>query len=63
MGNLTDRDREVAAAVRNACITAALEGYENAGLSGLCHEGRWELAVSAIRAVDLEAVIETLEKT
>ncbi len=32
----------LAQAVRDACLTAALRAYEDAGLSGLCPEGRWE---------------------
>ena len=47
-------------AVRDACLKAAREAYENAGISGLCEEGRWERAVTAIRLLDLEAVINTM---
>ena len=60
--NVADRSKQLAEAVREACIAAALEGYENAGLSGLCHEGRWECAISAMRIVDLEAVLASLEE-
>ena len=52
--------RRLAEAVRQACLNAAREGYENAGISGLCEEGRWECAVGAIRALDLDAVITAL---
>ena len=52
--------RELAEAVREACLRAALDAYEDAGLSGLCHEGRWECAVDAVRALDLEAVTRAL---
>ena len=51
---------ELAEAVREACIRAALDAYEDAGLSGLCHEGRWECAMDAVRALDIEAVIRAL---
>jgi hypothetical protein len=44
--------------VRAALIRAALDGYEGASLSGLCHEGAWEAAISAMRALDLEGVGE-----
>jgi hypothetical protein len=44
--------------VRAACLNAALEAYEDAGIRGLCAEGRWEAAVSAIRHVDLSGVLE-----
>ncbi len=47
--------------MRDACGKAAQEAYENAGISGLCEEGRWECAISAIRALDLEAVINAVQ--
>jgi len=50
----------LAEAVRNACGKVAQEAYENAGISGLCEEGRWECALDAIRALDLEAVINAI---
>jgi hypothetical protein len=43
--------------VREACLRAALDGYERAGFSGLCAEGRWEMAIDAIRSLDLDAVV------
>ncbi|MGE0460113.1 MAG: acetyltransferase [Vicinamibacterales bacterium] len=45
-------------AVRAACIDAALQAYEDAGLQGLCAEGRWEAAMAAIRRVDVKAAAE-----
>ena len=53
-----DESRELARTVRDACIEAALAGYENARISGLCHEGAWEAAVSAMRVIDLERVLK-----
>jgi len=50
----------IAKAVRQACIDAALEAYEQAGIAGLCEEGRWEAAVEAVRSLDLRAVIAKL---
>ena len=58
--NDQDLKRHVAGIVRDACLKAAREAYENAGISGLCEEGRWECAVTAIRALDLQAVIDTM---
>lgn len=46
----------VAETVRKACIHAALAAYEDAGISGLCAEGRWEAAVSAMQSLDLRAL-------
>jgi hypothetical protein len=51
---------QIAEGVRQACIAVALRAYEEAGLSGLCHEGRWEYAVDAMRAVDLRPLVQTL---
>lgn len=49
--------REALAAVREACVNAALTAYEEAGIHGLCAEGRWECAVAAMRAIDLDAIL------
>lgn len=53
-----DDPREIAEAVRQACIAAALRAYEDAGLSGLCQEGRWECAVDAMRALPLRPLLQ-----
>ena len=45
---------KLAETVRAACIRAAIEGYENASISGLCGEGAFEAAISAIRMLDLD---------
>lgn len=42
-----------AAAVRDACVEAALDAWEDAGIRGLCAEGRWEVAIGAIQSLDL----------
>lgn len=52
----------IAEAVRQACLEAALEAYEDGGISGLCQEGRWELAVQRIRHLDLAPILATLER-
>ena len=57
-----DLKRRLAEAVREACLTAARQAYENAGISGLCEEGRWECAVNAIRSLDIETVVAALSK-
>jgi hypothetical protein len=49
-------DHELMEAVRRACVEAALAAYEDAGVSGLCAEGRWEAAVGAIQSLDLKRV-------
>lgn len=49
--------RELAEAVRAACVEAARQAYEDAGLQGLCAEGRWECAIEAMRGLDLAALL------
>lgn len=48
----------LAETVRAACVDAARLAYEDAGIRGLCAEGRWEAALAAIRRLDLSAVLE-----
>lgn len=49
---------ELAEAVRSACLTALLEAYEDAGVRGLCPEGRWEAAIGTLRTLDLQRLLE-----
>lgn len=46
---------------RAALLRAAEDAYEDAGVRGLCVEGRWECALAAIRDLDLRnlAVVRT----
>jgi hypothetical protein len=34
--------KDLAKRIRETCIEAALQAYEDAGIQGLCAEGRWE---------------------
>lgn len=52
-----EEKRRIAEAVRDACVRAAQQGYENAAVSGLCEEGALEAAISAMRMVDLDQVL------
>jgi len=45
-GSVDDASRLLAERVRAACVDAALDAYEEAGIRGLCVEGRWEAAVA-----------------
>jgi hypothetical protein len=56
------RNQVLAETVRQACIKAALEGYESAGISGLCADGRWEMAVEAIKTLDLGPLLAEIEE-
>lgn len=48
-----DTPHDAVEAARRTILDAAVGAYEDAGLSGLCAEGRWEAAVDAIRTIDL----------
>ncbi len=50
--------RAFAERIRYACLCAALDAYEQGGLAGLCEAGRWGLAVDAIRALDVQTLLE-----
>ncbi len=52
--------RQLAEAIRQACLQAALAGYEDASISGLCHEGAWECAIDSIRSLDINALLEQM---
>lgn len=51
-------EQELTEAVRQACIQAALDAYEDAGISGLCAEGRWEAAISAMQSLDVKQIAQ-----
>jgi hypothetical protein len=48
----------VAGRARAAVVEAGTRAYEDAGVRGLCEEGRWEAAVDAMRSLDLKGVVE-----
>jgi len=49
--------QKVAEQVRGALVRTALAAYEDAAIRGLCCEGAWEVAVDAMRDLDLSRVI------
>ena len=46
--------RAIAEAVRAQLIAAALDAWEQAGLAGLCHDGRFECLIGALRRAPLD---------
>ena len=38
-------------------LKPSLQAYEDAGIQGLCAEGRWEAAIDALRAVELAPLL------
>jgi len=53
--------QELARQVRDTCIRTALSAYEDASISGLCAEGAFEAAVSAMRMLDAEQLANAAE--
>ena len=45
--------QEIAESTRRKLIQIALLAYEEAGLSGLCAEGRWEVALGAMQSCNV----------
>lgn len=58
---MTDPALRLAEHVRAACLQAALDAYEDAGLRGLCAEGRWECAIDAVRSLPLVPILQAVE--
>jgi hypothetical protein len=48
---------DLAKRIRQACLEAIIQAYEDGGIQGLCAEGRWELAVSTLRGLDLTPLL------
>jgi len=53
---------DLAKRVREACLEAIIQAYEDAGIQGLCAEGRWEIAVGALRTLDLTSVLRDFQQ-
>ncbi|NLF64338.1 MAG: acetyltransferase [Chloroflexi bacterium] len=57
MDEQQDLAEAVARAVRDACFRLAATRYEDASMSGLCHEGALEVALDAIRSLDVAPIV------
>jgi hypothetical protein len=49
---------QLADKVKEACVQAAKEGFQDASMSGLCTEGAMEAAVSAIQKLDIQKILD-----
>ena len=56
--NRRSEPQDLARAVRQACLEVAEAAWLDAGIRGLCAEGRWELALQAIRELDLAPLLQ-----
>jgi hypothetical protein len=53
---------DLAKRIRDACLEALLQAYEDAGVQGLCAEGRWEVAVGALKTVELVPLLREFKQ-
>ena len=56
-------DRQIAETIRSACLQAAQQGYERAAADGLCDEGTLEVALDAIRSLDIDQIVRELKSS
>ena len=56
-GDTPETRAELVELVRNALIDCAARAHEDAGVRGLCCEGAWEATLSAMRQLDLGALL------
>ncbi len=53
---------DLAKRIREVCLDAVVQAYEDAGIQGLCAEGRWEAAVDALRTVNLAPLLRQFQQ-
>lgn len=53
----------IARKIRDECIKEFVRAYEEAGIKGMCEEGRIEYAVDAVRSMDLRRIVNDEEMT
>ena len=51
---------DLAEAIRRSILDTAARAYEDAGVQGLCADGRWEAAVGAVQQLDLRRLVKEL---
>lgn len=55
-----ERALRIATAVKFECLRAAVESYDDARIRGLCQEGAWDLAMDALKSIDIAAILKQL---
>lgn len=53
--------KRLAEQVRQACLDAAQSGFQEASISGLCHDGAIEAALGAIQSLDIDRLVKEAE--
>ena len=54
---MTKKEKIIAEKTRDACASEFIRAYEEAGIKGLCEDGRIEYAVDSVRSLDLEKLL------
>lgn len=62
MDEQQDLAEAIARAVRDACFRLAATRYEDASMNGLCHEGALEVALDAIRSLDVAPIVAAVSQ-
>lgn len=58
MNTQNSAEIEPAERLKQAVIDCLVDAYEDAGIRGLCGEGRFEIAVDAVRGLDFRQLLE-----
>ena len=53
---MEDQLKNTAEIIREECIREFIRAYEEAGIKGLCEEGRIEYALDAVRSIELSGL-------
>jgi hypothetical protein len=62
MTNKMKNDIEkVAELVREECTKEFIRAYEEAGIKGLCEDGRIEYAVDSVRSLNLQMILSQIQ--
>ncbi len=48
--------------IRAKYLEVVLQAYEDAGMQGLCAEGRWEAAIGALQMLDLAPLLREYQR-
>jgi hypothetical protein len=58
--NESDELTKMAEKIRTAYLETAINSYEDAAANGLCAQGAWEVAVGAIRHLNITELLQDL---
>lgn len=62
LSHILHKQRQLTQLVRETCISVAITYFEDARTDGMCAEGAWEVAIAAMRKIDLEKIVQQLEE-